>query len=146
RLSSRVSATWFFFRTRIVPSQDKIAPDSDFYGRVQRLADCYGIPIKEAASRAGISPSMLFAYKSGKSPVTRKAVRKLRTAEIEAGLEPAAVNEEAARYGERFRSDPPLHEVRAPHEHLPPPLTPAVLRVEATEYLESLFAAAGDDV
>jgi len=60
-----------------------IIPFSD---RVEQLAAHLGIGVKETASRIGISPAMLFAYKSGKNPISGKAWRKLEEAEIRAGL------------------------------------------------------------
>jgi len=57
-----------------------------FSARIDRLAAQLQMGLKEVAPWIGISPAMLFAYKSGKNPISKKAWRKLEEAEIRDGI------------------------------------------------------------
>lgn len=54
---------------------------SIFLERTDALAAALNVSIRELAERIGISQAMLFAYRSGKNPISEKAWRKLEEAE-----------------------------------------------------------------
>jgi transcriptional regulator with XRE-family HTH domain len=66
--------------------QAKNQTNLEFSDRTDRLADQLGISLRQLAERIGISPAMLFAYRSGKYPISRKAWKKLD--QTESNLEP----------------------------------------------------------
>ncbi|WP_457795381.1 helix-turn-helix domain-containing protein [Horticoccus sp. 23ND18S-11] len=53
------------------------------------MAEKIGLPLRELGERIGISTAMLFAYRSGKNPISVKAWKKLEQAERAGGLSPA---------------------------------------------------------
>jgi hypothetical protein len=68
-----------------------------FSERTDRLAAKLGISLRALGPKVGISPAMLFAYRSGNQSVSRKAWGKIRAAEVEAGLAaplPATIDEQ----------------------------------------------------
>lgn len=66
--------------------QAKLDENRVFSERSDALSEHLRISLRETAARIGISQAMLFAYRTGKSPVSGKAWRKLEAAERAAGL------------------------------------------------------------
>lgn len=66
--------------------QEKKRTFLDFVFRTDVLARRLSCDLDEVAGVIGISRSSLFAYRSGKSKITRKAWSKLDSAELEAGI------------------------------------------------------------
>ncbi len=58
----------------------------EFSERTDRLAEKLGLPLRELGDRIGVSTAMLFAYRSGKNPISVKAWKKLEQAELESGI------------------------------------------------------------
>lgn len=65
-------------------NQDKKTDFSHFSDRLDALANKLSMAKTEIAAYVGISRPMLYAYASGKSPITGKAWRKLEDAELKA--------------------------------------------------------------
>jgi hypothetical protein len=74
-------------------------PTKDVFSeKTDRLADHLKLPIKELAAYIGISPDSLSGYRSGRYEISAKAWRKLRTAEMKAGITGIGLNpSESAR-------------------------------------------------
>lgn len=63
-----------------------------FSQRTDALASALGLNLNELPEKIGISQRSLYGYRSGKYPVTAKALRKLREAEATAGIIPSATD------------------------------------------------------
>jgi hypothetical protein len=61
--------------------QEKSESFSEFAERTEILARRHDLLLSELPDFIGVSPSMFFAYRSGKKPISQKAWRKLETAE-----------------------------------------------------------------
>lgn len=66
--------------------QDQIPSFSDFEHRTDALAAHLGITLDRLPDLMGMSRDMLFGYRKGRYPITKKAALKLTSAEREAGL------------------------------------------------------------
>lgn len=66
-----------------------------FSEKSEKLAAHLGVKLDELPARLGVSKDMFYAYRTGRYPISKKAWRKLREAEIAAGLHTSA-----ASYGE----------------------------------------------
>jgi hypothetical protein len=88
--------------------QVKNRSDETFSQRTDALARRTGLPLNELHRLTGISPRMLYAYRSGKQRITRKAWLKLETAEVRAGIAVA----------DPISQSPPAHQ---PQEEPPTP-------------------------
>jgi hypothetical protein len=66
--------------------QQKSENFSEFSERTEALARALGIKISVLPEKLGVSASMFHAYRSGKSPISPKAWRKLEAIERSAGL------------------------------------------------------------
>lgn len=66
--------------------QAKSESQLEFSGRTDRLAAALGLTVSELTKVLTLSNGMLFAYRSGKNPISDKAWEKLESAEIKAGL------------------------------------------------------------
>jgi hypothetical protein len=66
--------------------QHKFCSPSHFLQRTDALALRAGCLLKELPAKLGISERAMFGYRSGKYPVTAKALRKLEAAERAVGL------------------------------------------------------------
>ena len=76
--------------------QDIFCSSSHFSQRTDFLAESLGVFLRELPEKIGISERSLFGYRSGKYPVTAKALRKLQAAERAAGIgNPAIPNAES---------------------------------------------------
>ena len=73
---------------------------SQFSLRSDLLSEHYRIPVAQIAGKMDISERMLFGYRTGKYPISKKAWRKLEQAEREAGLVPAFKEQFQAASGE----------------------------------------------
>lgn len=71
---------------------------SEFSERTDRLAEKLGLPLRDLPQRLDISQSMLFAYRKGTHPISKKAWRKIRSAEIAAGIVSEVSEGEQADY------------------------------------------------
>lgn len=67
--------------------QDNFQTISDFVKRTDALAVREGLNLSEIHGLLGISKAMVFAYRSGKSPITQKVWLKLESAEAKTGGE-----------------------------------------------------------
>lgn len=136
---------------------------AEFSRRLDRLSLKTGMPLRALAPRVNMSGSMLFAYRSGKQPISRKAWDKLRNAEVAAGLAPpeptpGEVRESSARYSQppplypphaapvsRGQHIPPAGRgVIAPHANFPTPSLPTTDQ-DVHAYMAHVLAAAGGD-
>lgn len=118
----------------------------EFSKRTDKLAKALGLSVRDLYPALGMSVSMLFGYRKGHNRITDKAWRKLRKAEIEAGIE-ARAEEPPAQFGERSGHRAPFKTlVRLPHEtgHTVP-LSPQVLRKRIVAEVDAAVQAAGDD-
>lgn len=61
---------------------------SEFSERTDRLAERLGVSLRELSAEIKISQAMLFAYRTGKRPISVKAWAKLEAAERKAGIIP----------------------------------------------------------
>ena len=98
----------------------------EFSERTDRLAEKLSLPLRELGDRIGVSTAMLFAYRSGKNPISVKAWRKLEQAEREVGIL-------APSQGPQERDsahDSPANQIEA----------------EVREMIEDIIAAARGDV
>ncbi len=67
--------------------QQKNKSSYDFSERTDRLAAALHVTMRELGPKIGVSPAMLFGYRSGKYDPTLKAWRKLEAAEQAAGID-----------------------------------------------------------
>lgn len=66
--------------------QEKSESSLEFLERTDRLASALGITVSALSEVMSLSNGMLFAYRSGKHPISRKAWLKLDVAEKKAGI------------------------------------------------------------
>jgi hypothetical protein len=71
----------------------------DFSKRTDALAARLGISLRTLCVRAGISQPMLFGYRSGKHPITAKALRKIEALEATASGPPDEHHAEQVPFG-----------------------------------------------
>jgi hypothetical protein len=67
-------------------NQEKSDNHAYFSEKSERLAKHLGINLDAIPAYIGISKDMFYAYRTGRHPISAKAWRKLKQAEIEAGL------------------------------------------------------------
>lgn len=66
-------------------AQSHITPEL-FSQRTDALAFALGVSLRELGGKVGVSTAMIFAYRSGRTPVSGKAWKKILTAEHAAGI------------------------------------------------------------
>lgn len=66
--------------------QENICSSLQFSQRTDALASALGCRLVDLAGKIGISERSLFGYRKGDYPVTAKALRKLQSAEWDAGV------------------------------------------------------------
>lgn len=66
--------------------QEKSESSLEFLERTDRLASSLGITVSELSGVMSLSNGMLFAYRTGKNPISKKAWLKLEAAEQKAGI------------------------------------------------------------
>jgi len=66
--------------------QHNFCSHSHFSQRTDRLAEILGCNLNDLPGKIGISQRSLYGYRSGKYPVTAKALRKLNAAEVAAKI------------------------------------------------------------
>lgn len=81
--------------------QEENHSSSHFSQRTEDFADYLRVSLRDLPERIGISDRMFYGYRSGAYPVSAKAWRKLRRAELAAGLQDAL-----AAASPRVRDDP----------------------------------------
>jgi SOS-response transcriptional repressor LexA len=69
--------------------QEVFCTPTHFSQRTDFLATALCVFLRDLPGIIGISPRSMFGYRSGKYPVTAKALRKLEAAEQSAGIDPA---------------------------------------------------------
>jgi hypothetical protein len=123
-----------------------------FLERTDRLARRLQVPLRELPEKIGLSNGTFFAYRSGKSRITKKSWSKLRSAEERAGLaepeEPPPKVRVMIAEEDRFRARNPDEQshVRHPHEPFESAFAPPPSADECRRYLESVLSAAGRDL
>lgn len=105
--------------------QGKSESTLEFLERTDRLASALSITVSELAKVISLSNGMLFAYRTGKNPVSEKAWIKLRAAEHKAGI------------GVKTPIDPPAPVVSSSVPELRVREAAAILRRQAAELIEA---------
>ena len=102
-------------QSKIAAPQDKNRSSAEYSQRTDRLAAALQVHLTDLHTVVKQSQRMIFAYRKGEQPITPKAWRILREAEIAAGIAVDAVEEEQAGFGSQ-----PRHMLINPHFALPP--------------------------
>ena len=102
-------------QSKIAAQQDKNRSSAEYSQRTDRVAAARKVQITDLYTVIDQSQRMIFAYREGEKPISKKAWRKLREAEIAAGIAVGAVEEEQAGFG-----SPPRDMRINPHFALPP--------------------------
>lgn len=92
--------------------QEIICSPLQFSQRTDALASLLGCYLKDLPAKIGISERALFGYRTGRYPVTAKALRKLQAAEDAAGIRGEVPEMPAAM----LREESPEYRVRQPEE------------------------------
>lgn len=66
--------------------QEKSESSLEFLERTDRLASALGVTVSGLSGVMSLSNGMLFAYRTGKNPISKKAWLKLEAAERKAGI------------------------------------------------------------